>query len=141
MQLWNEYFQSLVEKQVITLAPVLLHPQSTGYVKLNDNHEIIIQPNYLKSIKDVHVLIQGIKLMKKFVETKALSKFGAKLNTKRFPGCEKYYFGSVRYWECYIRHMTLTSYHPVGTCKMGNINERSVVDHSLRYLICILLCS
>lgn len=119
-------------KQVITLAPVLLHPQSRGYIKLNNNHKIIIQPNYLKNSRDVRVLIEGMKLVKKFVKTKALSKFGAKFNTKHFPGCKKYFFGSERYWECYIRHMTLTSYHPVGTCKMGDINENSVVDHSLR---------
>lgn len=109
-----------------------MHPQSIGYVKLNSDHKVIIQPNYLKKSKDVDVLIQGMKLVKKFAESKSLSKFGAMFNTKHFPGCEKYEFGSEYYWECYVRHMTLTSYHPVGTCKMGNINEKSVVDHSLR---------
>jgi len=115
------------------LAPVLLHPQSSGHVTLNSNRDIVVQPNYLQKPQDVDVLIQGMKLVKKFAETKALSEFGAMLNTKHFPGCERYNFGSESYWECYVRHMTLTSYHPVGTCKMGNINERSVVDHSLRY--------
>jgi len=123
-----------VGKQVISLAPVLLHPLSSGYVKLNDNREIVVQPNYLQKSRDVNVLIQGMKLVKTFVETKALSKFGAMLNTKHFPGCEQHDFGSEHYWECYVRHMTLTSYHPVGTCKMGNINKKSVVDHSLRYV-------
>lgn len=121
-------------KQVISLAPVLLHPLSSGYVKLNGNREIVVQPNYLQKSRDVNVLIQGMKLVKTFVETKALSKFGAMLNTKHFPGCEQHDFGSEHYWECYVRHMTLTSYHPVGTCKMGNINKKSVVDHSLRYV-------
>lgn len=120
-------------RQVISLAPVLLHPQSTGFVKLNINHELIIQPNYLQKPHDINVLVQGMKLINKFVKTKTLSKFGAMLNTKHFPGCEKYNFGSDYYWECYIRHMTLTSYHPVGTCKMGSIHSKSVVDHSLRY--------
>ncbi|XP_025414038.1 uncharacterized protein LOC112686115 isoform X2 [Sipha flava] len=131
-ELWNEYFQSLVGKQVITLAPVLLHPQSRGYVKLNKNYDIVIQPNYLQKSKDVDSLIQGMKLVKKFVETKALSKFDATFNTKHIPGCKNYNFGSKLYWECYVRHITLTSYHPVGTCKMGDINEQSVVDHSLK---------
>jgi len=131
-ELWNDYFQPLVGKQVITLAPVLLHPQSSGSVKLNGNREIVIQPNYLQKQQDVDVLIQGMKLVEKFVKTKALSEFGATFNTKHFPGCEQYDFGSERYWECYVRHMTLTSYHPVGTCKMGNNDDKSVVDHSLR---------
>lgn len=114
------------------MGPVLLHPQSIGYVKLDDNQRLVVQPNYLQKIRDVQVLIHGMKLVKKFAETKALSKFGAKLNTKHLPGCTNYDFGSELYWECYIRHMTLTSYHPVGTCKMGGINKKSVVDHSLR---------
>lgn len=99
---------------------------------LNTYHKIIVQPNYLQKPQDVKVLIHGMKLVKKFAETKSLSKFGAILNSKHFPGCDKYKFGSEHYWECYVRHMTLTSYHPVGTCKMGNVNEKSVVDHSLR---------
>lgn len=113
---------------------MLLHPQSRGYVKLNKNNNIIIQPNYLQKPKDVELLIQGMKLVKKFSESKALSKFGAIFNTNPIPDCKNYDFGSQRYWECYVRHITLTSYHPVGTCKMGNINEKSVVDHSLRYV-------
>lgn len=131
-KVWNEYFRPLVGKQVITLAPVLLHPQSRGHVRLNANHQIVVQPNYLQKSRDVNVLVKGMKLVKQFSETKALAQFGAKLNTKLFPGCKDYDFGSERYWECYIRHMTLTSYHPVGTCKMGNIDEKSVVDHMLR---------
>ncbi|CAI6342842.1 unnamed protein product [Macrosiphum euphorbiae] len=131
-EIWKEYFQPLVGRQVISLAPVLLHPQSRGYVKLDINHEIVVQPNYLQKTHDVSVLVQGMKLVKKFAETKPLSKLGAMFNTKHFPGCQKYKFGSDYYWECYIRHMTLTSYHPVGTCKMGSIHNKSVVDHSLR---------
>lgn len=111
-----------------------MHPKSRGHIKLNINGEIVIQPNYLQKQQDTDILIQGMKLVKRFSETKALLKFGAKLNTNKFPGCKKYSFGSDRYWECYVRHMTLTSYHPVGTCKMGNINEDSVVDYSLRYV-------
>ncbi|VVC31732.1 Hypothetical protein CINCED_3A010187 [Cinara cedri] len=130
--LWDEYFQPLIEHQVITLAPVLLHPKSRGYVTLDINHKIIVQPNYLQKSEDIHVLIHGMKLVNKFTKTKALLKFGAKFNTKHFPGCKNHEFGSTNYWECYIKHMTMTSYHPVGTCKMGSINENSVVDHSLR---------
>lgn len=99
---------------------------------LDINRNIIVQPNYLEKPEDINVLIHGMKLVKKFTQTKALLKFGAKFNTNHFPGCKNHDFGSNNYWECYIRHMTLTSYHPVGTCKMGYINENSVVDHSLR---------
>lgn len=52
---------------------------------------------------------------------------GASMNRKLLPGCEWAPFGSSSYWECYIRHLTLTSYHPCGTAAIGK-----VVDSSLR---------
>ncbi len=37
------------------------------------------------------------------------------------------------YWECYLRHYTFSLYHPVGTCKMGSLDDpMAVVDSRLR---------
>jgi choline dehydrogenase len=52
---------------------------------------------------------------------------GARLNTKPLPGCESFPFDSKEYWECYIRHLTLTSYHPAGTCRMGPTSDLEAV--------------
>ena len=71
----------------------------------------------------------GIQLVKKLIATEPLQKFGAKLYEKHFPGCNSLRFDSTEYWRCYIRHLTLTSYHPAGTCAMG---ANSVVDSYLR---------
>lgn len=47
--------------------------------------------------------------------------------------CDSLIFKSDDYWRCYIRHMTQTVYHPVGTCKMGcDIDKESVVNPKLR---------
>lgn len=70
----------------------------------------------------------GIRFVEEIVNTDAMKALGASIYTKHFPGCENFIFGSTKYWECYTRHLTLTSYHPAGTCKMG-----SVVDKSFRY--------
>lgn len=67
--------------------------------------------------------------MKKLVGTRALQKLGATFYTKHYPGCMEFVFDTPGYWNCYIRHITLTSYHPAGTCRMG-----SVVDEFFKYV-------
>jgi choline dehydrogenase len=50
-----------------------------------------------------------------------MKKFGAQLYKKPFPGCENITFDTRSYWKCYIKHLTLSTFHPVGTCKMGDV--------------------
>ncbi|XP_060861214.1 ecdysone oxidase-like isoform X3 [Metopolophium dirhodum] len=60
-EIWKEYFQPLVGRQVISLAPVLLHPQSRGYVKLDINRKI--KPNHYQN--SARCLTQNIFLVAK----------------------------------------------------------------------------
>lgn len=46
----------------------------------------LINPQYLSEYDDVDLLINGIKLVKKLVETKEFRVFGAQFNTNQFPG-------------------------------------------------------
>ncbi|XP_015599135.1 glucose dehydrogenase [FAD, quinone] isoform X3 [Cephus cinctus] len=129
-KIFQEYFAPLAYKTAVTVAPVLLHPKSTGNIKLRSNDpydDPIIDPNYLSEQEDVQTLISGLKFVERLISTKAMKTLGASLYKKNFPGCEDEIFNSNEYWECYIRHLTLTSYHPAGTCRMG-----SVVDESFR---------
>ncbi|XP_057334319.1 glucose dehydrogenase [FAD, quinone]-like [Microplitis mediator] len=131
-KVFDEYFAPLAYKTAVTIAPVLLHPKSTGEVKLKSSDpldDVIINPNYLASKDDVSVLIKGLRLIEKLISTEAMKALGASLYKKPFPGCENLNFGTDDYWECYVRQLTLTSYHPAGTCKLG-----SVVNNSFRVL-------
>lgn len=131
-----DYFQNLVYENVATILPIVLHPRSRGTVRLfNKNIESkpIINPNYLSHQYDVDVLVQGIELIKTFLKMPSLQRLGAKLNTVKFPGCEMHTFDTKKYWECYVRHLTITSYHPIGTCRFGKRDdENSVVDFDFK---------
>ncbi|XP_041978456.1 glucose dehydrogenase [FAD, quinone]-like [Aricia agestis] len=132
---WHNYYSRLYNKYAATILPLLLHPKSKGEVKIQSKDPKVpplIDPNYLAETDDVRTLIEGLKLVKKFVETKSMKDLGAKLNTLPFPGCEHYKFYSDEYLECYIRHLTLTSYHSVGTCSMSSDSKHAVVDTSFK---------
>lgn len=134
-QLWEEYFSLLTKMSAATILPVLLHPKSFGEVELNPEDPTgppLINPRYLSHQKDVKTLIRGIRLVQKLVNTKVMKEFGARFNNMTLPGCEAHDFDSDDYWACYVRHLTLTSYHPVGTCRMGIDESDAVVDHRLR---------
>lgn len=136
--IWDSYFAPLVGKQVMGLLPIVLRPKSRGTVRLKSNNPFdkpIIDPNYLVEQHDVELLVEGIVIIQKLISTSAMQRMGAKLYSKNFPGCENFHFGSKRYWECYVRHFSLTSYHPCCTCKMGsNSDPSSVVNYNFQVI-------
>nr|XP_023022040.1 glucose dehydrogenase [FAD, quinone]-like isoform X2 [Leptinotarsa decemlineata]XP_023022041.1 glucose dehydrogenase [FAD, quinone]-like isoform X2 [Leptinotarsa decemlineata] len=126
---WHNYFAKW-NHTAITILPILLHPKSRGTVRLKDSNfesKPLIDPNYLSHQDDIDVLLKGIELIKKIANTKEMKMLGAKLNENVIPGCNDYTFGTNLYWECYIRHLTITTYHPVGTCKMGREEDSTTV--------------
>lgn len=129
-EVWDKYFVLLHQNITMTILPVLLHPKSRGTLRLkykDFSNELSINPNYLSHKDDIKFLINGIDMIKKIVKTESMQKVGAQLNRNVFPGCENFDFDTQPYWECYIRHLTITSYHPVGTCKMGHDKDNSSV--------------
>nr|XP_031847436.1 glucose dehydrogenase [FAD, quinone]-like [Nomia melanderi] len=139
-KVYNEYFAPLAYKNTVTIAPVLLHPKSTGEVKLhstNPSDPPLINPKYLTNKDDIALLVDGLQFVKKLVRTNAMKTLGASIYEKHFPGCEKEKFDSVKYWECYIQHLTLTSYHPAGTCRMGDVVDQKFKVYGMRNLYVI----
>lgn len=133
--IFDAYFKPMFKKTSVTVLPVLLHPKSVGTVKLlnkDPKSMPVINPNYLSDSRDVEVLLIGIKLLKKLVRTPAMVEMGAEIYNKSFPGCESFFFDTDDYWRCYIRQLTLTTFHPVGTCKMGSNLQNSVVNFDFK---------
>lgn len=108
----------------VTFVSGLLHPKSVGEIYLNRSNPFgppLIDPSYLSCPDDVEVLLKGIHMILRMQESSAFDIFRSKgdmwsvLRNATSP----YPVFSDDFWRWYIRHMTLTMWHPVGTCKMG----------------------
>ena len=142
--LQSPLFKRIVElgKHAIgyTIVPGLLHPKSVGEIRLNTSGSPldppIIDPNYLSHPHDVDVLLKGIRLSQKIANTTAFDVFRVGTfftdDETLIEECP-HSFDSDEFWHCHIRRMTLTIYHPVGTCKMGRPSDpTTVVDPRLK---------
>jgi choline dehydrogenase-like flavoprotein len=143
----TSYLNSLNFKPEITRAAValnrdhhllsmyvkLIQPKSRGRVALSSSNPFVtpvITNGYLTEREDVKVLIEGVKLAARMMRSKAI---GSVPYTLPVPECDKLAVESDAFYECYIRHFTITVYHMVGTCKMGPKSDaEAVVDAALK---------
>lgn len=105
-----------------------LRPKSRGFVHavtpsaLDDPH---MDPRYLDHPEDEQTMLAAIALSRKVVQQKALSELTLR---ETRPGPD---VSSERALLNYIRQTGQTSWHPIGTCKMGS-DAMAVVDERLR---------
>lgn len=128
-EMWENEFENL-NSESLSILPILLKPKSRGFVKLKSRNYLeapLIDPNYLSEKDDLKKLISGISIIQHLLDTPQLQRFGAELNPKKFEKCENFETNSFSYWECYIRHITMTVFHPTSTCKMGEFYDPTTV--------------
>ena len=111
-----------------SIGPTLLRPKSRGRITLHSADPLAppaIHPNYLSEESDVCVLVQGIRLARRFAQAKAFASYcGGEY-------CPGKHMQSEEALAAYVRKAAETVYHPVGTCKMGH-DAMAVVDDQLR---------
>lgn len=114
--------------------PSVLHPKSKGEILLKDNNpesDPIIKTNYFTHPEDIEIYIKSIQLIKDLEKTHTFETFGMKLIQLDIEACSN--MSEIDYWECYLKHVATTVYHPVGTVKMGKRDDvTSVVDDTLK---------
>jgi len=135
-EVYNTVYRPIRNRDVWTIMPLLLRPKSRGTVRLRNSnpfHKPVINANYFSDPMDIATLVEGAKLSIKISEAKVFQQFGSRLHRIKLPGCKHLKFGSDAYWECHIRHISMTIYHPVGTAKMGPPSDpTAVVDPRLK---------
>ena len=107
---------------------VLLRPESRGFVRIKsaDPREApAIHPNYLATQRDRETIVAGVKAMRGIFQAPAMARHVAE---EIEPG--KQCVSDDELLD-FIRRRGSTTYHPVGTCRMGQ-DRNAVVDERLR---------
>jgi choline dehydrogenase len=124
----NAQKRDLETQPGMTLTVYQCRPESKGsiHARSNDPHAApAIRPNYLADPYDQRVLVDGMKIGRRIIGNPVLDKYRAyEMN----PGAKVQTDGE---WLQWARETAQTTYHVVGTCKMGQ-DPRAVVDDRLR---------
>ncbi len=112
----------------MTLTVYQCRPESKGSIHLRSPDPLAapaIRPNYLADPIDQRVLVDGMKIGRRIIENPLLDKYRAyEIN----PGAA---VQTDEEWLDFARRNGQTTYHVVGTCKMGS-DPMAVVDDQLR---------
>ncbi|CAL8090579.1 unnamed protein product [Orchesella dallaii] len=136
----EKLMKNVVGKDGFMLTLVFGRPKSRGDIKLGSKdpfQDPIIDPQYLAHPDDIKSFVEAVKFsMKIFEETTAFKELNTTYVNIPIEACNMHKFKSDEYWACYIRHISLTLYHPVSTCRMGRgVDDKdAVVDSKLRVL-------
>ncbi|MDT0594118.1 GMC family oxidoreductase [Glaciecola petra] len=107
-----------------------LYPKSSGEIRLQSSdprHPAVIDPKYLEHEDDQKVMIDGVKKAREILAAKAFTQYQSR---EIGPGPEAQSDAEIL---SFIRKRAETIYHPIGTCKMGRVEDDStVVDSELK---------
>lgn len=139
-QFKNNFKEKLLNEQkqndIVGIVVVNLHPKSRGYIRLNGTspyNKPIIKPKYFSQADDMKIMLQAMKDQVSFENTKAYRENHGEFIRIPIEECDQFTFKSDDYFKCYIKYSTASTYHPLGSSKMGNFSDsKAVVDPFLR---------
>ncbi|MBT2301988.1 GMC family oxidoreductase N-terminal domain-containing protein [Variovorax paradoxus] len=108
----------------------VLRPATRGSLELRSSNPAdrpVMHPRFLEDRRDVDAMLHGLREARRIMAMPGLARYaGAEL----LPGAAADDDAAL---EKYIRTTAATTYHPVGTCRMGPASDpASVVDAQLR---------
>lgn len=117
-----------IEGHGFTLLLGLVASKSVGQLRLRSADPFespLIDPNCLAEVEDIQILIEGVKLARRILQSSAFDPYRG---AEYLPGLEMQHDEEI---ERFIRTYATTIYHPVGTCKMGH-DPMAVVNDRLQ---------
>ncbi|MCW5654371.1 GMC family oxidoreductase N-terminal domain-containing protein [Hydrogenophaga sp.] len=126
----KESARTMPRRHGVMLHVALLRPRTRGQVSLasaDPTAKPVLDARFLEDREDARTLVRGFKEARRILSMPAMAKY---LGDELLPGAAT--VGDDRI-ETYVRQATATTYHPVGTCKMGPASDAmAVVDAQLR---------
>ena len=111
-----------------TIGVTVLQPRSIGTLHIGSSdpfQQAVMDPRYLSNEDDIRLVIEGLRIARRLAQTSPLKNL---IVRETRPGIEVQDDAGLLE---HVRATTATSWHMVGTCKMG-IDAMAVVDPELR---------
>ncbi|ERL95395.1 hypothetical protein D910_12659 [Dendroctonus ponderosae] len=133
---YAQAFKVLNEYSDFALILYFLRPKSVGKVTLAsaDPRDFpLINPNFFSHPDDLETLYKAVEIAKNLENTTAFQRLGVQPIVLDLPDCDENYEKlSKDWWICSMKYLTIAGLHPIGTTRMGNDTQNSVVSSKLK---------
>lgn len=117
-----------IPRDGMTSLITVLHPFSVGEIRLKSANPMeapAIDLNFFNDPRDLETAVRGFKIIRDIFSDQLFDKFQS---TEYIPGKDVQTDDEIR---DFLKRTVGTTYHPIGTCKMGN-DTMAVVDDRLK---------
>lgn len=112
------------------IVALYLRPASRGYVTIQSTNIFtppIMNPRYFSTSPDFEMLVQGSLMALNYSMTNVMAAHNVSFYAEFYTPCMGYPPSSMEFLICVIEQYSLTIYHPVGTCHMGQTSDVTTV--------------
>lgn len=126
----KENARTMPRRHGVVLHVAVLRPATRGSIRLRSKDPAAkpeLRPNFLEDRADLVALVEGLRQVRRVLGMPAIARY----TRNELSACAGK--TSDAELETYVRATVATTYHPVGTCRMGPASEfAAVVDPQLR---------
>ncbi|UYV79114.1 hypothetical protein LAZ67_17001155 [Cordylochernes scorpioides] len=135
-EIYNEVYKPYEGQSSFMISVFLMRPKSRGTIRLKSTNPYdhpLIDPKYFHDPDDLTRVVEGTKIALQVSNSTPFQRLGATRFETLYPECHHLEPWSDQYLSCISSSYSVTTYHPVGTCKMGPRGDpTAVVDPELR---------